>query len=130
MQSLTVRETRKLVTRNVGRAVGEQIASAVRKIVAKAKKRTGLVEMLCGKSCHTATFSAASYRTMQEGFRKYGLWSQVREHLARERFEELFSRELQHQARAEVRAHPAQLSFPDFDRLPQIRIDTQTEFCA
>lgn len=124
MTAVSVRETRELVTRNIGRAVGDQITSAVRKIIAKAKKRTGLVELLCGKSCHTATFSAASYRTMQEGFRKYGLWSQVREHLARERFEELFARELNHLARIEAKAHPAQLSFPDFDRLPMIRIDS------
>lgn len=74
-----------------------------------------------GKACLLARDSA--FKAMRNRLKRRGVWTAVQEHLARERFDELYDAACKRQARAF--ADPAQLSFPDFDRLPMIRIDGQ-----
>lgn len=117
MKALAIRESQQLA-----RVVRTHVARVVNE--AKAK---GIVKLaLCGNRYSPVPFSA--FKVLRDRLRRRAMWHQIREQLASERLEQLVAEELRRQARNEP--HPAQLSFPDFDRLPQIRIDGQTEFCA
>lgn len=100
----------------------------VRQAIERAVVRTGdkVDAFAFGKACLLTRNSA--FKAMRNRMMRRGAWTAVQEQLARERFNELYDAACKRHARAI--ASPAQLSFPDFDRLPMIRIDGQTEFCA
>ncbi len=121
MKALAIRKSQELA-----RLVDSQISGSLQRLISKAKHKGIALAAACGKTGGTARFSA--YKQFQKRLRDRGVWYDVREQLAWERFEQLYDAAVRRQVRAEPDS--AQLSLPDFDRLPQIRIDGQTEFCA
>ena len=111
MKALAIRESRQLA-----RVVQTQVSRLVNDAIAK-----GIVKVaLCGNRYSPVPFSA--FKLLRDRLRRRAIWQQALEQLAKERVEQLVAEELRRQAR--IAPHPAQLSFPDFDRLPTIRIDS------
>lgn len=119
MKSLAIREKLLAIRR---RRV--EVRQAIERAVARTKPKPDLMDF--GKACLLTRDSA--FKAMRNRMMRRGAWTAVQEQLARERFNELYDAACKRQAR--VIADPAQLSFPDFDRLPMIRIDGQGVYHA
>ena len=117
MTALAIRESGQLA-----RVIRSQVA----RLVNEAKLK-GIVNVaLCGNRYSPVPVSA--FKLVRDRLRRKAMWEEVRDFLAKERLEQLVGEELRRLARNEP--HPEQLSFPDFDRLPMIRIEGQGVYHA
>ena len=119
MTALAIREKLLAIRRQRG-----EVRQAIERAVARTAGKVDAI--VFGKACLLTRDSA--FKAMRNRMMRRGVWTAVQEQLARERFDELYDQACKRHERAI--AVPAQLSFPDFDRLPMIRIDSQGVYHA